>query len=204
MTAWLSRGLFHLYQWDRHYVLGRPLTWWARVIPLLLAGFLLLLSPRYFPLSLACLLLVLGESLFFTWGRKRGYILFRRRESSRGDLHRLLEKGRRLSVTGWVEVEGRGMWVVAAPAEVDVFHNGERVLLVRVPPSGYAGVATLPHRDVGMWYRFLLPEDLEHYESGILWLAGRASPATCLLLPRAGKGRRLYLSTPFEVAGEVF
>ncbi len=204
MISWLTRGFFLVYQWQRHYVRGKPLIWWGKLVMFLLIIGVISLFPSLHLLLILSLPLA-GLLIFLLWARKRGYVFFSRKEGPLNGIPSLLEHNHRLFLTGWVEVEGQGMWIVQMPAKVEHFQNGEYALLVHQPPARYHLLASMPSERVGMWYRFILPSDIESYARGTLWVNGREIPSIQLVLRGTGPARLLYLCdpTPEGMRGEI-
>ncbi len=203
-TAFLSRVYYHLYLWRRHHILGRPITVWAGVFSLLLGTWLLLRLPGA-PFTL--LLLLVAVLLAWSLGRvarRGGYARFHREDVPLPE-GAPPTVGERIPVrvTGWLEVEGKGQWLVLAPGHVEFCRDGDWIVAARAEPSRYHVLGTLPEHQVGQWYCFLTPDHLHGREMGVLYVNARAYPSLAIPCPRKKGESTLYLSAPPEVLARL-
>ncbi len=120
-----------------------------------------------------------------------------------------LEPSERLSVyaTGRFNVEGRYRHFSALPGFYRTFATGEHAVLCRVQERNWLGLANWPPEDLGMWYAFVNPTQIEQLTWGNLHFGTTVYPALAITyqleLPPSSRRKHteirqetLYLATP--------
>ncbi len=101
-------------------------------------------------------------------------------------------------VTGWFSVGNKTRYFVNEVAFYQTFETRERVLMVAIPRSRWLLLWHSPENDVGWWYNFFTPPQLQRVEHGQLHFGARPRPALKLhLSPEDGRKAAaiFYIST---------
>ncbi len=154
-------------------------------LPLAVAwiGFLLLLAavawwgwlglPRGAAVPLA--VLAVGVALLSLVGRLTGYVRFRGAPlpppaAPPAPLVPTDKIAHRAS--GWFEVEGKRRYLVDVPAWFRTFETREHAVMAYVAPSRFFP-GRWPEHEVGMWYIFFLPQQIQRVEAGQVLFGAR-------------------------------
>lgn len=70
--------------------------------------------------------------------------------------------------TGLLSVEGRYQHYSALPGFYRTFATGEHAILCRVQERNWLGLLSWPHDEIGMWYAFVKPTEIERLAWGTL------------------------------------
>jgi hypothetical protein len=93
-----------------------------------------------------------------------------------------LEPSEKLSIyaTGLLSVEGRYQRYCALPGFYRTFATGEHALLCRVQERTWLGMFSWPPEEIGMWYAFVKPADIQQLTWGTLHFGTNANPAIAI------------------------
>jgi hypothetical protein len=83
--------------------------------------------------------------------------------------------------TGLLSVEGREQYFSALPGFYRTFATGEHAVLCRAAERGWLGVLGWPPEEVGMWYTFLNPSDIDTLMWGQLNFGTTQLPALAVV-----------------------
>jgi hypothetical protein len=90
-----------------------------------------------------------------------------------------LETSEKLPIyaTGLFSVEGRYQQYSALPGFYRTFATGEHAVLCRVQERNWLGLLSWPPEEIGMWYAFIHPTDIEQLTWGNLHFGSTTFPA---------------------------
>lgn len=74
--------------------------------------------------------------------------------------------------SGWFEVEGKRRYLVEVPAWFRTFETREHAVMAYVAPSRFFP-GHWPEHEVGMWYIFFLPQQIQRVEAGEVLFGAR-------------------------------
>ncbi|HAJ34715.1 MAG TPA: hypothetical protein DCL15_03325 [Chloroflexi bacterium] len=196
-----------LYALTRAQWLGMTLMHWLLLLLIALAsGWLLLELPGGWPISLGWLT-VAGA----LWGlarqtQRQHYTRFRAITMSFPAPAGLSPADKRpLYVTGALSVEAKARTFHTLPGFYRTFATREHVLIGRVQPRRIAALATWPEDEIGLWYAFVAPAQIDaitpgQQQVGLHWLPALAITYRPTPLPDAKRrvpaATTLYLAFP--------
>ena len=94
--------------------------------------------------------------------------------------------------SGHFEVEGKEADWARLIAYYRTFETREHAIMARLTPARFLKVGEFPPQQLGMWYRFIAPDDLLEVEPGRIYFGGREEPGLRLRYRRVNdKGKPL-------------
>jgi len=173
--------LYHLlYHLDNTLFFEAPMRTWVNWGFVLLALVTLLVGlPGRFYLAGFSLLLILLLSLASRYARRRYYVHFLPESPKPPDdpplplwpQDKLLHHA-----SGHFEVEDKaGDWTRLI-AYYRTFETREHAIMARLTPSRFLKLGEFPPQHLGMWYRFITPENLLDVASGQIYANGEEEP----------------------------
>ena len=198
-----------LYGLQRFHLGGAPFTRYITFFWFAIAGlaFLGVLPGRWITIAIA-LLLWIGQIILLRRWERQQFVSFTPAPSpALNDAP--LETSEKLPIyaTGLLNVEGRYRAYSATPGFYRTFATGEHAVLCRVQEQRFFALGKLPPEDVGMWYAFFNPSDIEQLTWGSLQFGPTTYPAIAvqyhLEIPPSPRRKKpevrqelLYLATP--------
>ncbi len=180
---------------DRFQVGGLPLRRIVTLILLALAaiwatGFL----PARWPATVLLALAAAAHIAYATIQRRRDFVAFRSGRLTDATPASLAPQDKiPVYITGLLSVEGKYRRFTFAPAFYRTFATGEHALLGLVRSRNLWNLAVWPEDEPGMWYAFVLPEQIRRVENGQVSFSGEAMPglavAYSLTLPAKNRFR---------------
>ncbi|RLC79227.1 MAG: hypothetical protein DRI61_08385 [Chloroflexi bacterium] len=180
------------YQLWRRRLMGMPLTGWITSLLIVTAAInaqgYISLSPSLTPLWLALAAIIVASTV---WAAREGYVTFKPGEFVLPS-EPPLQPDEKVFVraSGHFEVEGKEGYFVNLAAAFQTFETREHAVLAYVAPS-----PLWPRHQVGMWYAFFKPEDIEQLRWGRLYFAGKTLPAIHITYRTPKAVRSLYLAS---------
>lgn len=96
-------------------------------------------------------------------------------------------------VTGYFSVEGKSQRFTWLPGFFRTFATREHALMCQVAPRVSAGIGHWPEDELGLWYIFFQPEEIQELAWGNLHFGSRPEPAIAVtyhrIIPRQGRFR---------------
>jgi hypothetical protein len=176
--SWLGTLLWLGYRLNRHRVGCVPLSMLAGV-GAILSGFAAwrgsLSALQAVGASLLCVALV-GIGL---WARGQGYLRFlpEAMPSLCGVSPPLPDERVPVRASGRFEVMHKRCRFVGTQAAFSTLDSGDHVIMAHIPRSRFLLLGQWPSGEVGWWYIFLTPRELESITPGELVFGPRARPA---------------------------
>ena len=198
-----------LYALHRFHLGGIPLARYLAGLWIIIALFAIvgLIPGRWITASVALLLFV-GQIALNVRHRRQHYVHFEHAPAPPLQ-DRPLEPNEKLPVyaTGLLNVEGRYQTYSALPGFYRTFATGEHAVLCLVQERRWLGLFTWPVEELGMWYAFVNPTEIEQLTWGTLHFGKVAQPALAvqyrLEIPPGPRRKKseirqelLYLATP--------
>lgn len=178
LTTWYG----WLYALTRAQWLGIALMRWLYLLLFLLAGgWLFLALPGGWVVSLGWLI-VAG----CLWGlthfvQQRHFTLFRSTPLNFPAPAELAPADKRpLYVTGALSVETKARTFTTLPGFYRTFATREHVLIGRVQPRRVAALGAWPEDEIGLWYAFFTPSQINAITPGLQQVGGRWLPALAI------------------------
>ncbi len=180
MHRLLGRYYRLLYNLDTHLFFEVRMHTWANwVLAMLAVMSLLVRIPSAYLASILFLALIGLLSLSNHFARRSYYIhfVFEPPEPPEDPLPPLWPEDKLLHhASGHFEVEdNEGDWTRLI-AYYRTFETREHAIMARLTPDRFLKVGVLPPEALGMWYRFIAPEDLLEVTSGRIFFGGREEP----------------------------
>ncbi len=177
----IGRFYYLLYNLEKHYALEVRMRTWVNWLLLLLALFILLLNlPGKWYLAGLILALILFLSLSNRFARTRYYVHFRAQpDYTPQDTPPPLWPEDKLlhHASGHFEVEGKEADWTHLIAYYRTFETREHAIMARLTPSTFLKVGLLYLDDLGMWYRFITPDNLLDVTPGQSYVGPWMEPA---------------------------
>jgi hypothetical protein len=198
LAMWL---MYLCYKLEHHYLLQISLKnwlWFLVVVPPLLAVF-----RRMGWLNAAILSALGGLILLGTeWARRKEYLIFeparlpgsrQARAPIEADEHVL---GR---ASGPFAVAGKQKYLADEAVRLSYVRSREHILMARLRRTRFLLFARSLRSDVGWWYAFFKPRDVQRVETGYIWCGLRARPGLALSYRTPDEARdeaTVYLAFP--------
>ncbi|MGQ9456719.1 MAG: hypothetical protein ACUVWW_03005 [Anaerolineae bacterium] len=173
VEGWLFRVAYNL---NRH-------RWGDLPLAVAWTGFLLLSAavvgwgglglPRGVALGLVAL--AVGVAALSLLGRLTGYVRFRQTPlppPAKPPVPLVPTDKVAHRASGWFEVEGKRRYLVEVPAWFRTFETREHAVMAYVAPSRFFP-GHWPEHEVGMWYIFFLPQQIQRVEAGEVLFGAR-------------------------------
>lgn len=193
---------------DRFQMGSLPLARIVTLILLALSAFWATgLLPARWPGASLILLLAAVHITYATVQRRRDFVEFQAKSRTDVSAASLAPEDKiPVYVTGLLSVEGRFRRFTFTPAFYRTFATGEHALLGLVRKRSLWNIANWPEDEPGMWYAFVLPEQIRQVEAGDISFGGKplaaVSVAYSLTLPAKNRfrGERTVTETLFIAA----
>jgi hypothetical protein len=200
----LLGGLLKLAYCLRHHLWGAwSLAHW---LALLLAAAAIVVFVRSWPSFGAAVflgVLLVAMIVFLRWADRKGYVHYR--VESNADM--LLSKAPPrppmrpeklvpVQASGWFTVEGNDQYLVDVKADMKITGLGERIVMGRLHPSRFLLLGRWPSYELGWWYIFFFPADVQEISVGHMSFGLRSRVALRLVYGLDGKPRQtIYLTS---------
>ena len=175
-----SSWMLCLYLLSRAHLLSIPLIRWVNILlfGLALAWGLFSLPGGWVG---AALWLVVAAALFLwiRFARRRAFIRFTATPLSPTSSVQMLPPAQKrpVYITGELSVEQRVRTFTALPGFYRTFATREHALLCRVRERRIWGIAAWPEEEVGLWYAFFTPQQIESIQPGVVEAGGQTLAA---------------------------
>jgi hypothetical protein len=189
------------YKLEHHYLLQISLKnwfWFLVAVPPLLAVF-----RRMAWLNAALLALLGGLALLGAeWARRSRYLLFEPAQLQ-GPTQVQPPIQADEQVLGWASgpfaVEGKQKYLANEAVRLSYVRSREHILMARFRRTRFLLLARSLKSDVGWWYAFFRPQDVQQVVMGFIWCGLRARPGLALSYHTQDEGRQeetVYLAFP--------
>jgi len=167
---------------DRFQMGGLPL---GRIVTLLLLALAAIWATGFLPARWpGTILFVLAAAAHITYAiiqRRRDFVAFEPGDITEVTPASLAPEDKiRVYITGLLSVEGKYRRFTFTPAFYRTFATGEHALLGLVRKRSLWNLAAWPEDEIGMWYAFILPDQIQQIESGEVSFTGEAMPGLAL------------------------
>lgn len=200
----IPRILRWTYQLRCHRFMGWAMERWPSALLLGAAAWIvgrwLLRSrpslPAWHWLALALLItLTIGVLWLRRWAARRTYILFEPQTDLPQPAGQALDPAEKLLIraTGRFEVGSKSHFFADLLGYWRTFSTREHAVMAIVHPSRFLWLGAMPEEDLGMWYIFFQPQDIESVTPGLLTYGATTRPALCVryrAIPAAPPGRK--------------
>ncbi len=168
--------LYELRQWS---CLSRPLFWWLLAVLWAAVLVLLLWRPRrWLPATIGVLFfwaLLLSLNMV---ARRQAYLSWEAENVPEPEPAPFFPEQRvDLRTTGLFSVGGKKKYFRALPGFFETFVTREHVIVGRVVDRRFLWLHRARSEDVGLWYSFLQPQNLQAVRPGVVYVARHAYPA---------------------------
>ena len=206
LLGYLYRLLYNL---DHFYFFEVRMHTWANWLLIMLTVLALLFGvPGRHIIAGLFLALILLLSLGSRYARRRRYIHFvpETPEPPEDPPPPLWPQDKLLHhATGHFEVEGKEADWTRLIAYYRTFETREHAIMARLTPMRFLKVGELPPQQLGMWYRFIDPENLLEATPGRIYFGGQVEPGLRLRYRRfdeKGKAREDIFFLHFDTEAD--
>jgi hypothetical protein len=198
LAMWL---MYLCYRLEHHYLLQislRNWLWFLVVVPPLLVVFRRIAWLNAAILSALGGLILLGTE----WARRKEYLIFEpARLPGSHQARAPIEADEQ--VLGWASgpfaVGGKQKYLANEAVRLSYVRSREHILMACLQRTRFLLFARSLNSDVGWWYAFFEPQDVQRVEMGYIWCGLRARPGLVLSYRNPDEGRdeaTVYLAFP--------
>jgi hypothetical protein len=209
--AFLGLILKTSYHLSRLRLWGQPLNRWLFFLSLLGIPAVALDLVESGPVADAVVILAgLSLMLVLLWAGRTRYLIFKRAEHPSSTT--LTTDGPQLApeekvpvwASGHFEVSGMRRYFVEARAYFETVDTREHIIIAWMPHRSLLGLAASPREEVGLWYVFFMPANIQEIEVGKVHFGLRPRPALKVVYQsESGSEETVYLSFDHPEQREV-